>query len=145
MSATQNLLALAMQKTGAASQAELAEKCGLSKQMVSFYISGRSRIQSPEHIAALCIAAGEDPELWFAELAGEATTRPEVKAWARRLGAAIAVIVIAALPATTPAQTGAIDQQVGGIMRSLRRWLRNAFTPLAPRWTLGNGSPTVLA
>jgi transcriptional regulator with XRE-family HTH domain len=93
MSATQKLIALAMERTGAKTQTELAVKTGLSKQMVSFYVSGRSAIQRPEHIAHICLLIGEDPQRWFAALAAEASDRTDVKSWARRLGAAAALVV----------------------------------------------------
>ena len=123
MNATQKLIALAMERTGSTSQTELAEKTGLSKQMVSFYINGRSAIQKPEHIAAICLLIGEDPQKWFAALAAEGSEKSEVHAWARRLGAAAAIFLAVALPYQSHASvsSSSVSERYAdiGIMRSV--------------------------
>jgi transcriptional regulator with XRE-family HTH domain len=127
MNATQQLIALAMDRLHAKTQRELAAKLGLSHGMVAFYVTGRSSMKDPGNIANVCLLIGEEPQKWFAAIAAEDSGEARVKSWARRLGAA-AVIALAALLPISQADANPMNYQGTSsamhIMSNALRWLR---------------------
>ncbi|WP_034219374.1 hypothetical protein, partial [Arenimonas oryziterrae] len=102
MNATQRLMEKAVSKLGTTSTREIAKVVGVSHTMVHFWIVGRSPITDPVTIAQVCLAIGEKPELWFAELAAEKSADPLLKAWAKHV-ASLGVVLLFGVIATPQA------------------------------------------
>lgn len=86
----------------------LAERLGISRQAVSNWRHG-DKFPDEETIAQLALLAGDDPAQWLVAIKAVRTDGAAGKAWAalaKRLGAAAAVLLVAALPQAGQAKAG---------------------------------------
>lgn len=93
----------------------LAERLGISRQAVSNWRHG-DKFPDEETIAQLALLAGDDPAQWLVAIKAVRTDGVAGKAWAalaKRLGAAAAVVLVAALPYTGIAKPVAKAVQAG--------------------------------
>ena len=84
----------------------LAERLGISRQAVSNWRHG-DKFPDEETIAQLALLAGDDPAQWLVAIKAVRTDGAAGKAWAalaKRLGAAAAVLLVAALPLSAEAK-----------------------------------------
>ena len=88
----------------------LAERLGISRQAVSNWRHG-DKFPDEETIAQLALLAGDDPAQWLVAIKAVRTDGAAGKAWAalaKRLGAAAAVLLVAALPQAGQAKAGSL-------------------------------------
>ena len=108
---------------------------GVTGNPISNYRAGLSQAEA-HVIERMARDIGDDPLKWLALVESERARRPaDKKAWAaaaRRLGAAaaLACVLLTALPAHSAPYGQAEQNQPIYIMRNVRRWLRSAFNAL---------------
>lgn len=99
MDAINNLLDKAREHCSLPSDGALAERLGVSRQLVSQWRKGHNPL-ADERIAQVARAAGEDAGVWLVRIRAEQTTGDAAKAWAklaRQLGTAATVAAVGLL------------------------------------------------
>lgn len=113
MDAINNLLDKAREHCSLPSDGALAERLGVSRQLVSQWRKGHNPL-ADERIAQIARAAGEDAGVWLVRVRAEQTHGEAAKAWARlarQLGAAAALAIVAFIPYTASAKPLISDGQ----------------------------------
>lgn len=129
------------------SDAELAERLDVSRQLVSQWRKGANPL-SDDRVTELAQLCKDDPATWLVRVRAEQTKGAAAKAWstlAKRLGAAAAVVLAVALPYGNAAASAGVPEQATAcaLCEVVRRWLRKAVTLPAAR--LAYGPAAVLA
>lgn len=148
--ATVRLLDLWKQEKGLESDYAAAQTLGVTRGSPSNWRHGRSHA-APALVQRMASDIGQDAGAWLALVESErATTAADRKAWAslaRQLGAAatVAAVALIATPLATVKAQGVDAERSTAIciMRSVRRWLRAAFSRSRPGWI--HGPAAVLA
>lgn len=138
MRAIERLLDKARETCSLASDNALAQRMGVSRQLVSNWRKATAPV-SDDRIAQLARLAHEDAGSWLVQIHAEQADGEAGKAWAalaKRLAAAAACVMVAAGFQLAPAPAQAFDSAavspqmyIMSTRRRLAAWIRAVFTP----------------